>query len=168
VNDGRQRLALALVGGCVVVVGASLLARRGTDTRLQDCVNDARELGAVMGADAVTARHLHEIDAVGARGRSAEAADRIAQHAIPAAEAALERARAANLRTRWGARTRAEALELLEARRGSSLAYAQALRSDSIDRVVREMETQRLVEKRALELQRKMREPPAAHECGPP
>jgi|GEM_PF-5842472 len=121
--------------------------------QVEACATDQRALAGVIQHDQRVGLILHEVDALAAGGNGVEAANRIDKSARPEAVVVRDEASRLRARTRWGKDQQARLLELANLRISSMSDYADALRSDDLEQVVKAMTVQRDVEQRALALQ---------------
>jgi hypothetical protein len=155
-----------------VVLTACLVASPGckSDARASACSSDRTAIQRLVDDDKQIDKLLHQADVAASRGQGTEAAALISSRAAPSEKDVLERTRAFNPASRWGRNRRTEMLALAEDRARSMADYAEALRSDDLKRVVEQMETQRKLEQRAVDLDRKLGEPQpiTSDACDPP
>jgi hypothetical protein len=130
-----------------------------TNTKISECAEDRQQLERTLAGDQRIDQLLHAADALASKGQAKGAESIITQQARPLAASAIDQAQSWNARTRWGQARRQEGLVLLQDRMKSMDEYAEALRSDEVQRVVDQMSAQRTVEQRAMELDRRVRDP---------
>jgi hypothetical protein len=113
---------------------------------------------------------LHEVDGLAVKGNPREAVAKIDRDVIPAAEHAKQQASAFQPRTRWGVDRKKDIVSLVEDRQKATATYADALRSEIIQRVVEQMERQTEIERRAVKVEQTVLAFPAAKSgsCDPP
>lgn len=109
-----------------------------------------------MDEDKQTDKILQAADLAASKGHGAEAAALITDQATPATIRISERAAAWKPASRWGKDLQDFLVLLLQGRVQGMKAYADALRSDDLKRVVEQMEAQRKVEQNAVELDRRL------------
>lgn len=141
-----------------------------SDERAAACAQDQTALRSVIARDQQVAKLLHEADDDALAGRPVAAADRIEKGAQTAIGGIVDDARAISPRTKWGAARKSDVLALTERRKELLAAYAEALRSEDLERVVAQMERQRDLEKRALEVHGEVSATPSVTTglCDPP
>jgi hypothetical protein len=153
-RDARGQMAAVVVASAV-----ALCAACATSSRISDCAQDRQQLQRALDSDQRIDQWLHAADEVASKGQGQRAAAIIADQAAPLASGATEQLRNWNARTPWGEKHKQAALLLLQERQRTMQQYADALRSDDLQRVVDQMSAQQGVEKRAMELDRQVREP---------
>jgi len=143
------------VVGLVVLGGMGLGCARDGGAAL--CESDRRDAQAVLAKDRRVAGVLHEADVIALAGRPLDAAGRIEKDARGLMGEAVSGARSLAPRTRWGDARAKDLVALTEQRRGLIDSYAAALRSEDLGRVLEQMEKQRDLEKRAVEVENSLR-----------
>ena len=140
------------------------------DVRVVDCAADEASLRDVIASDKHTGSLLHGVDDLAVKGKPSEAVTKIEREVVPAGEHAKQQAEAFAPRTRWGAERKAELVALVDDRQKATEAYAEALRSKIIQRLVEQMERQTEIERRAIKVEQSVLSVPAAGSgaCGPP
>lgn len=131
------------------------------------CAEDRRAVQTVIDADQRVSRMLHEADGLALEGKPLEAAKHLDQGARPAMDQVVTDARRLSPRTKWGASRKDEVVALTADRLELLDGYVEALRAENLERVLAEMEKQRDLEKRAVEVKRRVSETPKADVCGP-
>lgn len=120
------------------------------------CEADQRALMAVLAEDQRVVTVLRQVDDGAFDGKPLEAAEKV-DKARPSTAKVVSSARGLNARTRWGEARKQEVVALTLRRQKLVDGYGEALRSEDLTRVLAEMEKQRDLEKRALEVERAVR-----------
>ena len=136
----------------VLILGTAVSCSRGDEARA--CAADQQDLARIVAHDQQVGAVLHEVDSLAGSGKGVEAANRIEKAARPELARTTDEAAQLRLRTRWGQARQKELRALLDQRTASLSDYADALRSDDLDQVVKAMTAQRDVETRAIEVQK--------------
>lgn len=154
--------------GVVLWVLACLGCSR--DERGARCEGDQRGLMAVLAEDQRVVAVLRRVDDGAFDGKPLEAADRVDKEARPPMARVVSLARGIEARTRWGEARKQEVVALTARRQELVDGYGEALRSEDLARVLAEMEKQRDLEKRAVEVERAVRALPdvGSGECDSP
>jgi hypothetical protein len=111
---------------------------------------DRAALGGIVTDDLAIERTLKSANDLAARGADDEAIARLERDALPAIDAALEQARAASVRSAWGALRRDEWVAILGDRRKETGRYAAALRDGSLEARAAAMQAQAELTRRAM------------------
>jgi hypothetical protein len=127
------------------------------DERGAFCEADQRALMTVLAEDQRVVTVLRQVDDGAFDGKPLEAADRVDKAARPSMVKVVSLARGVEPRTRWGEARKQEVLALILRRQTLVDGYGEALRSEDLPRVLAEMEKQRDLEKRAVEVERAVR-----------
>ena len=138
------------------------------DPRARACASDRAQLAALVQQDKEIDMLLHQADLATSKGQGAEAATIISDRAAPATSTLIDQASRFSPASGWGRARRDELAGLLQDRARSMGEYANALRSDDLRRVVEQLEAQRSLERRALELDRALAQPQPVEACDPP
>ncbi|MCC6647986.1 MAG: hypothetical protein IT374_20765 [Polyangiaceae bacterium] len=111
---------------------------------------DRLTLLRVVALDQEASRALHGADELVAKGRAKEASEVLARDARPKVERAAAELTAHEPTSSWGKQRAGDVRAVLRARRESLDAYAAALASDDVQRVIDALEAQKPVEARAM------------------
>ena len=121
---------------------------------------DRMTLLRVVGTDQEVSRALHRADELVGKGKIAEASDVLAKDARPKVELAAAELAANEPESKWGKARAVDVRAVLTARRTSIDAYAQALTSDDVQKVIDALEAQKPVEARAMAVAQAVRSGP--------
>jgi len=166
-----RSLSPAWVGRVTLLLTVGLLGVGCTkDERAARCSEDRVAFQALLSMDQRVSGMLREVDDLALTGRPIDAADRIDKGTRAAMDEVVTDANQVTPRTKWGVERKKEVVGLTQQRRELLDAYAKALRSEDLQRVVAEMEKQRDLEKRAVEVQRGIASTPevSSGACDPP
>ena len=145
------RLALPALALVAALAGTSGCTRKDEPpTPAVQLANDRVTLDAIVASDVDLDAVLKLADDQSRMGNDAAAADTLEQRAIPVADAALARARAATVTTSWAVARREEWLAILQDRRAQTARYASALRGEDLDAKLAAVEAQAELTKRAM------------------
>lgn len=117
-----------------------------------DVAADRQSLKALLAGDQEVSQVLWLTDTVVAKGHGKMASQMLTKDAIPLAQKNRERASATQVKTPWGRAELEKTKKLVEDRRASLDSYVKALDTDEVEAVIKELEAQKLLEKRGLEL----------------
>lgn len=115
-----------------------------------DLARDRAALEQVMAADVKVAGELRKADGELAAGDRTTASETVKTKVIPHADANVTTAEALRPKTPWGKARAVDVTTLVRERRKSLDAYAAALAGDDGNALLAAIESQKLVEKRAL------------------
>lgn len=114
----------------------------------------------VVAIDQEVSRALHRADELVAKGKAAEAADAVSKDARPKVERAAAELAAHEPTSSWGKARAVDVRVVLKARRESVDAYAAALSTDDVQKVIDALEAQKPVEARAMAVAEAIRSGP--------
>ncbi len=132
------------------------------------CANDRTTVLELLKSDKTASANLHRADALVTQGQAGACPALIETSVLPVLDKAIVTAKSAPVTTPWGQARRAELVTLMEHRREGARRYVAALLSDEISQVVEQMQSQRDIERRALDVESKIQAQAGAFEpCSP-
>lgn len=161
-----EQRRLAAVSPALALLLLSGFGCRG-EAGARRCAEDRATIDSLLQPDQNASELLRQADALAVQRRADDAARLVDTQVISVCDRAVARAGVLQLQSRWGRARASEAVGLLEERKRSAHAYADALRSGDAERVLDQMQAQKLVEQRALTVRRAVELAPQAAECEP-
>ncbi|MFW5739620.1 MAG: hypothetical protein ACOC1F_04575 [Myxococcota bacterium] len=124
------------------------------DDAAKRCAQDRATIQALMAEDQRVSGMSHAADKLALDGRPLEAAERIEKGAQPAMRRVVNDAKRFAPQSKWGADRKDDLVPLVQQRQELLTSYAAALRAENLQRVLAQMEKQRDLERRAMQVKR--------------
>jgi hypothetical protein len=136
----------ACIGSFVLLLGLPGCAKSEGELR----AGDRPAIEAIAAADVRASKAMADADTSARKGDLIAALDAVEQRAKPAIEGGLREVASAHPTTEWGRTKRDVLAKILEDRRAELGPYTEALRSGDAAELIRAIETQAAIERRAL------------------
>lgn len=161
--EGRLVAALSPALASLLLCGSGC----HNDDGARRCAEDRSSLEAALQPDHDASELLRRADALAVQRRAEDAARLVDGQVISVCDRGIAQADALQLQSRWGRERLTETVGLLQERKRSARAYADALRSGDAERVLDQMQAQKLIEQKALSVRRSVGQVPQPSECSP-